>query len=542
MFVENSVVFIPYTQDGNRIWVDSRHIITFPVKDWTDKKLLSTDPLTRYVVEKYLPLDVTYYTVKNTTLALIPQDSQGSQNFQDEIEIDREINTLLKQGYFGYPFSWHELSNQEVVREVCQMWNINIVSDLDPTNWILQTDIDFGQSSKNWLREAVKSASRGDLPSYNLKPNFEFSEEYSRHYGWDFKDVVLKYCSYLALSQLSLTDDISHSVVIHPDLSVSIQLPSYEVLEKFQKYLLMYLNQGIGNTGTKKKQGVWNIERCDTLVQGVVRRWSTQQMDREAYPMVLTNMAGENILIDRSQKKIKYSQDNDYVLFGISEKKPRHKTLLTALREFYTKCHDDIEAVTLEKISEMSLEELLEIVPIEEGNKTYCFLAETLARLEKPENPLTRQTLPNLKNVEDRLRGLYDLGPLWGIFPEDQQHEIKVTGNVKVERQSVPEERRELVGNIFRVSAYFPDGRKIDLFDISLPMIELERIGFLRRAVESLWPTGFFFNRWNKAVWKNSPLESLEVRPVNPLLIQAADSIYDGNLAYEYLLKSSEKT
>ena len=105
MFVENSVVFIPYTQDGNRIWVDSRHIITFPVKDWTDKKLLSTDPLTRYVVEKYLPLDVTYYTVKNTTLALIPQDSQGSQNSQDEIEIDREINTLLKQGYFDYPFS-----------------------------------------------------------------------------------------------------------------------------------------------------------------------------------------------------------------------------------------------------------------------------------------------------------------------------------------------------------------------------------------------------------------------------------------------------
>ena len=305
------------------------------------------------------------------------------------------------------------------------------------------------------------------------------------------------------------------------------------------------LDRGI--SGGQHLQGVWNLEPCPNLFEGVVKRWAVQQFDSEAYPMLITSLRGNNVLIHRSQKSIQYGADQ---LVRASE--TVKAALLTELQTYYSVCHDDIEAVALEPISEMSLEQLLELVPVVEGDKTYCFLAETIGQLERLENPLTRQplsptALAKYDHLEAGLRGLFTVGPLWGVLDalHDQLQLRTIPGTVSVIRQSVPESARDLLGNIFRVSVTFLEGKvesseveggEVELFRISLPLIELERISQLREAVEQLWPTGFFLNAWNRAVWNYTDLTSVQI--VDPILLNAADSLYDGNIAFNYLVKA----
>lgn len=437
---------------------------------------------------------------------------------------------------FIYPLSIHD-ENIEMVKDLMTMFEISYVQDEKAL--VCSTQVDFKTSPETWVRTNLSRISLGLFPIYTIDIDFSFSDDYARLNGWDFKDIVLKYATYLAYAKLSDSFPIIKSsitnIYVNPDLSVDVALPTYSLVQKLKLYMIEYLNQGI-SFGTDNMEvskanltGKWNIIRCKDLIDGVKKRWEIQQLDPDACPMVFNN-GNDEILIHRSRLTIQHPSPKIQV-----------PSLLEAMKKYYSSCHDNLEAVVLEKINDMNLEEILKLVPIEEAGKRYCFLESTISQLEKQENPLTRRpftekSILTYQQLENGLRGLFDVGVLYGLYPSVPTKErVEVQSGIpRIARIFVDEKHRDLLGNIFLVEIVFDDGSVSSLFEISLPMVELDRIKILRENVERLWPTGYFLNLWQTAVYLNT--EKISINSIlDKKFLHAGSSIYDGNVALEAL-------
>ena len=171
--------------------------------------------------------------------------------------------------------------------------------------------------------------------------------------------------------------------------------------------------------------------------------------------------------------------------------------------------------------------------------------------------PLSQKTLLTQKYLENGLRGLFDIGVLFGLYPSvPTKVNIPIDiGKIQTRREYVDASRRDLVGNVFLVEVFFQDGIMSPLFEISLPTIELERIDRMKQAVNKLWPEGYFLSDWASAIYqylkidgtsisgfgyaKSLNLSSFPVLIASQVLKHAADSIYDGNVALEMLENAS---
>ena len=197
---------------------------------------------------------------------------------------------------------------------------------------------------------------------------------------------------------------------------------------------------------------------------------------------------------------------------------------------------------TIDEALDMNLDELLNLVSVKENSITYCFSNDTINKLVKKENPLTRQKLSEnvlnmSKNIEEGFRGLFDIGVLFGLYPS---YPSKVNvgtdkGLINITRIPTDAKKRELVGNLFLIEAVFKDGTISPLFEISMPTVGLERIDELKQNINRLWYEGYFFNYWISSIIKYLNPESFPVIIIDPILLNAGDSIFDGNLAYELL-------
>ena len=558
---EKTYLFVPYTTLGTLVFENSKYLAdfvsSFDFSYFIGYTLLSDSGLTRYLVEKWIDenqyntsdLNIKYYNVSGGYISLMPLFNPYMNQFIERFEYN--LSNLIKQGYFSYTFGIHDIEDLHFVRELCSLYNISIISSKDLSTLICQTNVDFKTSLEEWIRNNLPLIKAGQFPEFSFSFDFSFYNDYIRLYGEQFKDVVLNYVTYLAYAKLSdehpIIKPFIMSTRINEDLSISVYLPSYSLVEKLKSIVQKYLNEGISYLNDGKLSGVWNIETCLNLKEGIIKRWIVQEIDNDAYPMIFKDKNEVEILIHRSSLGIKYPSPFN---FGKEEMKKAEDTLTNKLREYYSKekvCHDDIEPVTLDNISKMNLEELLNIIPIEENGMIYCFSDETISRLVDKINPLTRRalsekTLLTRRYLENGWRGLFNIGVLFGLYDEVPiKTNVQVNvGIIKVRRIPVDVNRRDLVGNVFLVEVIFEDGTYSPLFEISLPMVQLELLDDLRTYVNKLWYEGYFLTYWISAVVLYLKPKSFETSINSSIFLHAADSIFDGNVALETLKSSSE--
>jgi len=568
--MEDIYIFNPITELGESVFINPNYISDFydliNPDQFLGYTLFNTSLLTRYVLERwynnsyYVPEDINvkYIKLKNYTIPLIPiGENTYLQNDYNKIRdnMDMEIRSLERQGYFGYRFGIHDLEDIELVKELCLMWNIKIVDESDFSILILQTNTDFSIRPEEWLRKNTQLIKAGQFPIYTLRGEFQYSyyADYQRRFGQVYKDVILKYVAYLAYADLSdqeneLISPFISLIQINEDLSINISIPTIELADKLVKNIENMLEQGI--SGVNNKTGsAWLVEPCKDLQEGIIKRWLVQNIDNNAYPMLFKDVSGNEIMVFRSRLGIKYPSPFNFSKEHMEKSK---KSLLEALRKYYSErqvCHDNLEPVELEKISTMTLNELLRLIPVTQNKITYCFSLDTLSNLDKFENPLTRQpfsenTLLRMRYLEEGWRGLFDIGPIYGLY-DDVPVKINIpttVGITEIKRIRTDSEERKLKGLLFLVEVFFRDETIEPLFEISLPTVGLESIDQLREYVDKLWKRGYFLNYWTSAVQKYivpTKTKSYSVIVVNDILRRAGDSIFDGNIALEMLRRES---
>jgi len=523
--------------------------------------LFNKNPMVRYVLEKwyqngdYVPKDINvkYLNINGEDIAIIPigNDTYGQDrcnNIKDKM--DMSINNLLKTGHFSYSFGIHNLQDLEYIKELCYMWNIEIVYQTDLSLLVLRTDVDFSITPREWLGEALQKIKVGGFPHFNLTGEWQFSyhDDYIRHYGSLYRDVILYYATYLSYADLSdlpennLIKTYINSIYINEDLSISVELPTYELVDRLKNRIIKTLKEGI--LGIENKScGIWLIEPCENLQVGINKRWLVQNVDHSAYPMIFKDKNGRENLIYRSKLAIKYPSPFDFSKDNMEKSKT---SLKEELITYYSKkqiCHDNLEPVLLENISEMELEDLLKIIP-SDTEVTYCFSADTLSKLDKLENPLTRQpfsekVINRWEMLEWGWRGLFDVGPLYGLYQEVPTRVLIPTtvGLTDMVRVKTLGKERELKGNLFLIDVVFEDRTSTPLFEISLPTVGLSVIDQVRDYIDILWQRGYFLSDWNSAIqnYMDTEFKSYSVTTTNPILLGAGDSIFDGNKAVKLL-------
>ena len=519
-------VFNPINEYGTSVFENSQYLnefySTIKLEYLVGYTLLSNSPLTRYILSKEKhDLDIKYFL----NIALISLSSFKL------LDIDSQIISLETKGYFTYSFGIHDLDDHELIRELCMLYNINIIDSKDLSTFILQTDVDFYTTPEEWIRYNLPIIKSGQFPTFTLKniTNY-YDNDYQRKNGTVFKNTILKYISYMAYAKLSDNNEIIKpfifSTFVNEDLSITLSLPSYKLVQEYNDIV------------TDLSKNKYSVEQCSNLKEGIIKRFIVQNIDNDAYPMVFNK--GGDILIHRSPLAIIHPSPFDFSLENMEKTEIQ---LLNKMREYYSKtnvCHDDLEAVSLDKISEMNLDQLLTLIPITEDNITYCFSKDTVSKIET--NPLTRRplsekTLLKRKYLDYGLRGVFDIGVLYGLYPD-----VPTKINIKVEK-GIPRVRRikvdlnskELVGNLFLVDVIFSDGTLTPLFEISLPTVGLEKIDELKYYVNKLWEKGFFLNYWISAINKYLDLKSFPVLITDTILLHAKDSLFDGYKAMEYL-------
>ena len=524
-------IFNPINEFGTSIHENPNYLnefySTMKLENLSGYTLLSDSSLTRYIIKEFdFDIDVKYFL----NFAIISLETMKLLELQGEID---SIELSLKsKGYFSYSFGIFDLEDHELIRELCMLFDIKIINDKDISNYILQTNVDFYTTPEEWLRYNLPIIKLGNFPTFTIK-NFStyYDNDYQRKNGTVFKDVILKYIAYMAFTKLSdkhqIIKPFIFSTFVNEDMSITLSLPSYKLVLEYNEIV----------TDLLKVKSKYMIETCSSLREGIIKRFMVQSIDDDAYPMIF-NKSGNEVLVHRSPLAINYPSP-----FKFDEKEMRNGEieLLIKMREYYSKtkvCHDDLEAVTLEKISKMDLDELLNLIPITEGNITYCFSQNTISKVET--NPLTRRPLSDetkLKRqyLEYGMRGIFDVGVLYGLYSE-----IPTKINVETKKgiprvMRIKEENRELVGNLFIIEVLFSDGTVTPLFEISLPTVGLEKIDLLKDYVNKLWDKGFFLNYWSSAIHEYLELKSFPVLITDRILLNAKGSIFDGNKAMEYM-------
>ena len=565
---------------------------------------LQVNPVEEKIQQNINETEVRYIKIKDETIAIIKISSFYENMKEDEHEptdfvgeVNDKIADLVSKGYFNYPFGVFDVEDHELIIELCEMFNIEIIDSRDLSNLILRlpqnidtnvanasspSDVDFRITPREWLFQNLQRIKNGEYPLFTFYPQI-FYGDYNRLYGKSNIDIILKYATNLVYAELSDEHEIikpfARDIQVHTDLSVTVALPTYDLVKDLKERLQKKLKSGIslgkqdkvplGQLENNRVYGAWNIEPCKNLKEGIIKRWIVQTVDDDAYPMIFKDFTNNEVLIHRSKKGIQYPSPFNFSKNNMEE---AEHLLQTALVTYYTNplfngkiCHDDLEVVTLETISEMNLDDLLKLIPITESVRssskdqiTYCFSAETLSKLENKINPVTRspiseEILSQVNNLELGLRGLFDVGPLFGLYSEYPKKVLvppivnnKLIGIPNVVRVSsintdheLVQKERELVGSIYLIEILFEDGTSTPLFEISLPTIGFQQLDNLKEVVNELWDQGFFLSYWTSAIQKyligKSSRRSYSVLIQNPILLNANSSIKDGERALEYL-------
>ena len=342
----------------------------------------------------------------------------------------------------------------------------------------------------------------------------------------------------MAYKKLSENDELirpfTQATRVNNDYSVSVSLPTYTHLINFKKYFTEITD----GYGVEYGDQSWYSEPCDDLIDGVIKRYYVEKLDKNAMPMILPwtyeNGNVEQVLVFRSPLLAKYPSPFDFSKVDMNKVR---NDLVSDLRKYYQKCHDQVEPVTLDNINEMELVDLLNLVEIMEEGKTYCLSKDTILNLTHHINPLTRKPFSDDVIIKAMLlewgwRGLFDVGPITGLYTDmPTKVSIKPKGGMVIITKLIMDPMlQSMLGDVYSVEIGFDDGTVSFLFDIAT-----SDINGLKTMIDKLWREGFFLNYWSSSVVKYSDLLTYSTIVTNQLLLNASENKSSGVRAMNYL-------
>lgn len=572
--VGNNLIFSYVGEKGKNIYASSKtlqiiHDQIVPTELF-GYQMLSDNPMVLYCLEnlyeekEYVPSDINIKIISGIygDIFIMPVGSDIAE-FNKYKSIKENILMDLEQKenseYFNIVLSYNRESDVTLINELCMLWNTEIVfqnKDMEngKTYLVLKHDnIDFGTKPSIWFENNVELIRNGYIPKITLYGSWQqnINSKLSMNYG-SYQDIYVQYGAILAYKLMSDDDNFliqfSQNIKVNNDYSITLSLPSYDHVLTFRENFnkIYYGSDGLEHYGLES----WSLYSCgnDSIVNCMVKRWYVQNIDSNSNPMILprvSNDSNENVLIFRSPISSYY--ENNKNPFDLSSYFPNNnvgnnKNGMKALfennteifknemKQYYEKCHGDMENVALNKISSMKLEELIELVEIKEkNNPTYCYSYETILKLDRNINPMTRNPISKdviIKSIfiEWGWRGLFNIGALKGLYenyPNADEKVLPTDGFVNI---------NEYMENKYSVNVGFSDGIQTDLFEID----GVNR-NDLQITTTKLWDDGFFLNDWNKSLVKYANAKSYQINITDPVLANASVTKEDGLFALDYL-------
>jgi len=555
--LENDIiVFSPITDEGDAVYENPSYLSEYyrvlNLDILFGYQVLSENPICKYVLSElyksgeFVPTDLNIISV-NGVLVLPVGYTDDEQDHYTKMK-DRIISLTDKydqDGYFFFELGIHNLSDKLIIEELTNLWNTDIVYS-DDTHIILKSSdlVDFGTLPELWFQNNIDTVKRGEFPSITLYGEWQrkVGGDYNEVYGKPWNYAIIHYGALLSYRRLGLEDPFiqpfTHTTKINNDLSITISVPTYSHVLKFKEYL----NEILNGYFDKDMEHFWYVEPCKDLLDGVIKRWYVQSIDKKALAMVLKQVysdgKSDEILIYRSPAvALDYNKNSPLNLDNIKMDDIRNR-FQQALKDYYMGlCHGNMEPVTLDDIVKMDLSQLLNLIEIKENNTTYCYETSTLLNLNPAVSPMTRQPIHDnvlIKSIllEWGLRGLFDIGPVTGLY-SDYPNKILVSpknGVPMIVKEEVNDIVRQVTGDIYSVSVGFSDGTITDLFEIAT-----ENPNELKKLVNDLWNKGAFLSYSTSALEKYGTLQSYSVIVLNPLLRNGSNSKNDGQRAMDYL-------
>ena len=558
----NIITFTPINKNNKSVYENPMYLANYYYFVNMDilggYQVLSKDPTVKYVLDElyngqdYVPEDINPTYVHGVSLIPVGTAEEEDHYMKIKNRVNTIITTRRQDGYFSIELGLHNIADVLLISQLAKLWHTEIVYEADNVNIILKHDhVDFGTRPELWFQHNLEVIKEGNFPTITLYGIWQFKVggDYNQIYGKQWSQAIIQYGALLAYRKLGLEDPFiqpfTHTVNVNNDLSITLSLPTYNHVIKFRQYLDDILN---GYTSPRQGEESWFVQPCQDLLDGVIKRWYVQSIDKRSMPMVLkqTYVDGktEEILVFRSPAVGLYYRDSPLDFDNVNMTEVRN-TFRNELRDYYRLCHGNIEPVLLDRIDEMKLHQLLDLIEIKEryNEPTYCYSTTTLLSLSSPISPMTRRPYKDNIIIKALLmewgwRGLFNTGSLIGLY-HDMPSQILVqptVGHPIIVKQMISDLQRNVTGDVYSVSVGFADGLITDLFDIAT-----EDPSELKMVMEKLWHDGFFLSYWVSAVQKYTDrVNSFVVIVTKPLLVDGSNSKSNGERAMNYLIESAD--
>lgn len=553
----NIVLFSPMSEENIAIYENSMSLREYyealDIKFIGGYQLLSDDPIVNYVVDTfykdgdYVSDDLHIRYLYKTAIIPVGKTLDSIDFFSEARDkIQQRVREKKQKGYFTYDISLQNISDITIIPDVSQLWDWEYIYDKDMVTVVLKQRIDqnLGTIPSFWLQHGLEKIREGQFPETTLYGQWQFNylvdEDISQY------KAIVYYGAVMAYYHLGLDDPyiqgFTQAVKVNPDLSITISVPTYKHLKEYKAYLNETL---VGYINDDSPLNIL-VEPCKDLEECIVKKYYVQLCDPKAHTLILP-VDGINVLVTRTP----LLDQNNYIFdFNDGELNETYNSLddvkaelMKNLKEYYKTCSGYKEPVTLDNIGDMDITQLLNLIKIDERSNqpSFCYDRNTILSLDPPVNPMSRRPI-NINILmkammwEWGLRGLFDIGPLHGLY---QDFRIKTyvqpnLGSIIIDEEIIDPILQQSLGKVYNVDVKFPDNSTYPMFQIAT-----ENLDELKNTTDKLWNKGFFLNYWVGAVQKYSDgMESFAPNIDNPLLLSASDNKNAGTRAMEFLKES----
>lgn len=478
----NIIVFQPFS-NGKAIFTSHKHKI-LNLEKYFGYTVFLNDVLGTYIANKYFP-DKIYIRV-DKKLTLIKIDENTRQIIKNAEDYLLEMDNFV---YFDQDNSF--------IFEIAKMWKDKITFDSKYNGIIVSSKNDHYTSIENWYKQSVIMIENNSLPIWKFSDNnltYSIDNRLKRFYKAliSYRDLIKK---------TPILSSFIYNVNVENNLDITANFSSISDIDMFKEYLIINTTDNLSIIQTENEN------------KSVIVRYFLLKLNPESEPITFE--------IDKQFYVV--FKGNITCFIDLSE-----DNLIFELKNKFNKCINDEDLITLDSINNMSLEELLYLIPIKEQDQTYCFKSDTLKRLNNLINPLTTNPLSQeivnyYMNLRFGLRGYFDVGPLTGLMKNSSYiPEKKVSSKIEVVET--------YHGNIkYITSSVLINKQYINLFTIMIPKEEI--FSEISNTIKSVWNSGKLLTFWSRC------LKTISFSPIKRVeeLIVASETPDDGLNAIKYL-------
>lgn len=582
---ERIVVIYPYYIDGGEpIYETKSRLVELQhsanLNKWRGYISLPRDPLTRFSVEalskRGLTVDPDQLVETEDLIMVRLKNMKTLGEFRTSINIQNQ--TFSQEGYCGVITSSMNATEIDVMDELVEMWGGTLEAEFDesriykitPREFINYSTQDFSLNLCDWLERSVTLIMEGKLPIIRVTgPWMTWNQ---RHSGGDKEDKLEKFfqlksrLTYLAIRAYDQTASSgkeylfqNHHVHVRDDLSINVSLSCRDDYNSFYNNMI----ELIPNLSEIESVRVNNEEDAAVVIWIVQKNIENPDFHPLGFNVSTESDCGNNSgsyvvlgIKDRERLNKKIPGDTEKTKIEL------RKLLLNDLKD----CHEGRDIVTDEKISTMSLKELLDLVRLkqEKGDIVYCYQSTTIESLVSKIDPVSRKFISqevlrrstSEKFFGDEVIGLVSSGPLKGLGKEYGNSYLKTylikppQGILSFRRIFETDMEAEnilledIVGVQIQVNINYTDKTTAVLLVGSLEaenskstssINDPKNFNEFADIVEKVWNCGFFLNIWAKSyatiVGKLSKYPTVN----NDIVSKASNSIHGGKELMRYL-------